>query len=162
MLLTEHPPPFSREANQLLCPAGHLLYKRRQFRKVSSIRGDGTQCRRSQRSLGRTMFAPTVIPKQFYPTTKNNRPANRTAAVILLFAVRSICLAPQHHVLCRLAAADALVGNVLLVQRNAAGANAGDFLHLVSHASSPHHIASIKPSPFSSSAWVISSMVWQT
>ena len=43
----------------------------------------------------------------------------------------SISLAPQHHVLCRLAAADTLVRDVLLLQRNAAGTYAGNFLDLV-------------------------------
>ena len=55
---------FSRGTKQLLCPVGHLLYKRRQFCKASSLRGGGTHCRWSQRSHGRTMFAPTNLPFQ--------------------------------------------------------------------------------------------------
>ena len=57
----------------------------------------------------------------------------RTQALMFLVnaSAGSISLAPQHHVLCRLAAADTLVRDVLLLQRNAAGTYAGNFLDLV-------------------------------
>ena len=70
---------------RLLCPVGHLLYERRQFRKASSFRGGGTQCGRSQKSPGRTMFAPTVCLLSRYKCNHTNKKSGQFCAVRFLF-----------------------------------------------------------------------------
>ncbi len=67
------------------CPVGHLLYERRQFRKASSFRGGGTQCGRSQKSPGRTMFAPTVCLSSRYKCNHTNKKSGQFCAVRFLF-----------------------------------------------------------------------------
>ena len=85
-----YPPALSgislfKGGKRLLCPVGHLLYERRQFRKASSFRGGGTQCGRSQKSPGRTMFAPTVCLSSRYKCNHTNKKSGQFCAVRFLF-----------------------------------------------------------------------------